>query len=373
MKSTILLPANELNYNVTEMNHTALIDKLQIKPTNLIEWKQRHYITNYLNNNKKVKIYISSGNWYVNEDFQRLTYKLDETLAYCDIPCIWQQKSLSSIPSTEHETVDALFNVDYAFLPEQKAWKGQKYIKLSIEPKTYGGGFDRDYESFDIHSSFDEDSDVPTSYVRFDPEKLRIIQPFNISKLSSNSTLISLIASHTTDFRSSFIPSLQVHMPVASFGLVNRNAHWDLYPECLNVKVDPKNGAILEKFETKNCVISKFPFYLSIENCQEKDYSTEKLWDTFKLGVVPVIWGAPNTRSYLPHPKSAIYIEDFPDVEALANHLKYLTTNETAYLEYHQWRTMKFSDKFEEKAYMSMRNLECNMCKEVARLRILDE
>ncbi|CAG8831172.1 36783_t:CDS:1, partial [Racocetra persica] len=46
--------------------------------------------------------------------------------------------------------------------------------------------------------------------------------------------------------------------------------------------------------------------------------------------------------------------------------------NETAYLEYHEWRTMKFSDKFEEKAYMSMRNMECNICREVARLRILD-
>ncbi|CAG8824797.1 9790_t:CDS:1, partial [Cetraspora pellucida] len=46
--------------------------------------------------------------------------------------------------------------------------------------------------------------------------------------------------------------------------------------------------------------------------------------------------------------------------------------NETAYLEYHEWRSMKFSDEFVKRSYMSMRNMECNICKEVARLRILN-
>ncbi|CAG8839518.1 9546_t:CDS:1, partial [Cetraspora pellucida] len=141
-----------------------------------------------------------------------------------------------------------------------------------------------------------------------------------------------------TDFRLTFIPSLEAHMSIASFGSVNWNTPWDLYPECQNLENLKSKNLALPKFEKKNCVISKYPFYLAIENCQDKDYTTEKVWDTFKLGVVPVIWGAPNIRSYLPHPKSAIYINDFPDTESLANYLKYLASNETAYLEYHEWR-----------------------------------
>ncbi|CAG8808466.1 1254_t:CDS:1, partial [Cetraspora pellucida] len=78
-------------------------------------------------------------------------------------------------------------------------------------------------------------------------------------------------------------------------------------------------------------------------------------------------------RSYIPHPKSAIFIEDYPNVEDLANHLKYLVKNKTAYLEYHQWRSTKvWSEGFERKVYMSLRNLGCNICKEVARLRIIE-
>ncbi|CAG8804805.1 188_t:CDS:1, partial [Racocetra fulgida] len=46
-----------------------------------------------------------------------------------------------------------------------------------------------------------------------------------------------------------------------------------------------------------------------IENTENQDYSTEKLWDAFRLGVVPIIWGAPNSRTYIPDPKSAIFIQ----------------------------------------------------------------
>ncbi|RIB10529.1 Glycosyltransferase Family 10 protein [Gigaspora rosea] len=149
-------------------------------------------------------------------------------------------------------------------------------------------------------------------------------------------------------------------------------SNWNIHPDCEALEKNTKDH--YEDFNAKDCIIEKYPFYLSIENSQEPDYSSEKLWDPFKLGVVPIVWGAPNTRSYLPHPKSAIFIEDYPNVEDLANHLKYLVENKTAYLEYHQWRTMtNWSDGFEKKAYMSMYNMECNICKEVARLRVIEE
>ncbi|CAG8831530.1 2758_t:CDS:2, partial [Racocetra persica] len=121
-----------------------------------------------------------------------------------------------------------------------------------------------------------------------------------------------------------------------------------------------------EDFRAKNCIIAKYPFYLAIENTKEQDYSTEKLWDAFKLGVVPIIYliVALTYRTLN---------RDYPNVEDLANHLKYLVENKTAYLEYYQWRTTKtWSEEFKKKAYINLHNMKCNICKEVSRLRIIE-
>ncbi|CAG8567452.1 4287_t:CDS:1 [Dentiscutata erythropus] len=343
-------------------NATELINELKIRPTNFTKWKQRHYITGYLNKGRKMRIYVIRGDWYKGQDYSRLKFNHDETLSDCDIPCIWKVKDLNSLTRKELKSADALLCVNQPDLPKEKAQKGQKFILYTLEPKTHCPEcHDQDY-LFDIHATYDEDSDVPTSYIRMDSKHWRSISPFNITELSENSTFVSFIASHWTQFREDFISSIENYIPIASFGGVRHNTDWDFHPECENLGL----------FSEKNCIISKYPFYLAIENTDEKDYSTEKLWDTFNLGVVPVIWGAPNTRSYLPHPKSAIFIEDFNSTKALADYLKYLISNETAYLEYHKWRTMKLSDEFEKRSYLSMYNFECNVCREVARLKIIE-
>ncbi|RHZ77164.1 hypothetical protein Glove_184g12 [Diversispora epigaea] len=336
---------------VFETNHA--FNELTIKPESLTGWKRRHYLTRDLNQNQEVRIFITRGDWYSNQDLKRLKYTNNGTLANCDIPCVWKEEHLYNWISKELKTADALFCVNSPNLPKQKGWEGQKFIEYSLEVN-YAPG------PFDILVTFRETDDVPTSYIRMDHNEWRKKKPFNITSLSPNSTFISFVASHWTKFRKTWIPTLQAHIPIASYGGVYKNTQWD--PECKGLPL----------FDMKNCVISKYPFYLAIENAQVQDYSTEKLWDTFNLGIVPVVWGAPNTRSYLPHPKSAIFIEDFPNVESLANYLKYLVGNETAYLEYHQWRNLKtWPEEFEKKAYMSMWNMECNVCSEVARLRVV--
>ncbi|RIB29277.1 Glycosyltransferase Family 10 protein [Gigaspora rosea] len=337
-------------------------DELSTKPTNLEEWKRMHYLVNFLNNEQNVLIYVTPKDSYKSDDSTKLKYKFDKTLAKCEVPCIWNEIRIEDLTSEELKTADAIFYVNQPAPLKSKAWKGQKFIQYTLESATYYPQYHDKNKLFDIHVTFDEDSDVPTSFIR-DPEKWRTKQPFDMGKLPSSSPPISLIASQWTDFRKSWIPTLKEHIPIASFGSVHWNTNWDIHPEC----------ADLNPYEIKNCIISKYPFHLSIELSQEKDYSTEKLWDVFNSGSVPIIWGAPNSRSYLPHPKSAIFIDDFPDVRALADHLKYLIENNTAYLEYHQWRTMKeWSEGFERKVYMNIENMECNVCKEVARLRILE-
>jgi hypothetical protein len=75
-------------------------------------------------------------------------------------------------------------------------------------------------------------------------------------------------------------------------------------------------------------------------------YHQNDLYDYHKLsllffpsGTVPVYLGdAAHLKSLLPHPKAAIFVDDFPNISELAKYLTYLTTNETAYEEHRAWR-----------------------------------
>ena len=85
----------------------------------------------------------------------------------------------------------------------------------------------------------------------------------------------------------------------------------------------------------------QYKFYLSIENSYCKDYISEKFYfDALKYQAVPIILNDANLKDkMIAPPKSYINILDFPNLKALAEYLKYLNSNDTAYNEYHAWRT----------------------------------
>uniref|UniRef100_H2YBQ3 Fucosyltransferase n=1 Tax=Ciona savignyi TaxID=51511 RepID=H2YBQ3_CIOSA len=86
----------------------------------------------------------------------------------------------------------------------------------------------------------------------------------------------------------------------------------------------------------------KFKFYLSFENAVHcRDYITEKLWkNALDSGLVPVVWGPKRQDVEELAPKgSFIFYEDFNSSTDLVQYLKYLDQNETAYIQYFNWRT----------------------------------
>ena len=79
-------------------------------------------------------------------------------------------------------------------------------------------------------------------------------------------------------------------------------------------------------------------FYYAAENTNCEYYHTEKPWNGFNSGAVPIYLGSNLThREFFPK-HSYIHVLDFPDYDALGNHLLYLASNETAYNEYLAWR-----------------------------------
>ncbi len=102
----------------------------------------------------------------------------------------------------------------------------------------------------------------------------------------------------------------------------------------------------------KQQALSKYLFYLAFENTIEPGYVTEKVFDALIAGTVPIYLGDSSTcRQLLPHPKAAIFVDDYvshhydaktPEyihgIKALGDHLQFLTSNATAYHEHLAWR-----------------------------------
>lgn len=89
-----------------------------------------------------------------------------------------------------------------------------------------------------------------------------------------------------------------------------------------------------------------FKFHFAFENSNCEDYVTEKLWQPLIVGTIPIYWGAPGFR--LVPENSVIFVEDFPNISALAQHIHQVNTNDTLFESYHAWRKKPLTGDFYE-------------------------
>ncbi|CAG9531463.1 unnamed protein product [Cercopithifilaria johnstoni] len=95
-------------------------------------------------------------------------------------------------------------------------------------------------------------------------------------------------------------------------------------------------------------------FYLAFENSICRDYITEKLYKCLLRLMVPVVLKKSIYEGVLP-PGSFIAADDFTSPRELADYLKYLSNNKTAYLSYLEW-TKQYQKTFDVSTY-------CELCK----------
>ena len=103
-----------------------------------------------------------------------------------------------------------------------------------------------------------------------------------------------------------------------------------------------------------NNIFDSYKFYLSFENSLCDDYISEKYWKIYNPGSLFVINTVPITRgatqeqfNKVAPEKSFINAYKYESPEALGEYLNYLNKNETAYLQYFNWK-LKLYDKFEK-------------------------
>eukprot|EP01129_Flabellula_baltica_P011980 TRINITY_DN5339_c0_g1_i1.p1 TRINITY_DN5339_c0_g1~~TRINITY_DN5339_c0_g1_i1.p1 ORF type:complete len:446 (-),score=75.69 TRINITY_DN5339_c0_g1_i1:3-1340(-) len=126
--------------------------------------------------------------------------------------------------------------------------------------------------------------------------------------------------------REYYLMDLMRHINVASYGTCLNNMGSEKFMNRNEYKIIPKE------------LVDRHYFYMAIENSNCDDYVTEKYWKTLVAGLVPILDGPVDYSDFLPSQK-VIRLDDFDSPKELAEHLKYLVNNRTAYLEYMPWKT----------------------------------
>ncbi|XP_060065638.1 alpha-(1,3)-fucosyltransferase 10-like [Ylistrum balloti] len=118
--------------------------------------------------------------------------------------------------------------------------------------------------------------------------------------------------------------------------LLQKYVKVDVYGRCHANKKLPDHLQGMEKYQDKAFFrfLAQYKFAFAFENAVCDDYMTEKLWRPLHLGVVPIVFGSPKVKEFLPSEKSALVVEDFSSVRNLGKTITLLDENDYIYEEY---------------------------------------
>ena len=96
----------------------------------------------------------------------------------------------------------------------------------------------------------------------------------------------------------------------------------------------------------KISIVSQYRYLFSFENSIGLDYVTEKVYEGMASGAVPIYWGAPNIRDFIPRSTAIIHAKDFNLPRDLGEYLHRLDSDENLWLRHHAWRSQPIPRHF---------------------------
>jgi hypothetical protein len=225
-------------------------------------------------------------------------------------------------------------DLDLAVLDGLPRVPGQLWVAWYLEsevchPRLRAARFRR---RFDLEMSYRQNADVRTPYTAyFGP---RVLEHLRIAPMpKTEDRLAVFVASNDRDYsgRTHYAYELMRHLPVHSYGRCLRNRPW---PE------DDGSRA------AKHRLIARYRFTLAFENSVADDYVTEKFFDPLMVGSVPVYLGARNVADFAPGGDCYIDASDFAGPRDLAEYLRTLSRDESAYEEYLKWKDQPYRQSF---------------------------
>ncbi|KAH7707217.1 FUT-3 protein [Aphelenchoides avenae] len=106
-------------------------------------------------------------------------------------------------------------------------------------------------------------------------------------------------------------------------------------------------------------IFKRYYFYFATENSQCTDYISEKLWARLHLPLIPIVIRRSLYDGHAPR-NSFIALDDHETPEDLADYLKYLVGNRTAYMQYFAWRNASPMRVWSTEGFTTV---FCNLCR----------
>lgn len=157
----------------------------------------------------------------------------------------------------------------------------------------------------------------------------------------------NLSLSFLSQLPSSLLPLLHSNPPLSSTPNNTRS-----YGSCLN------NMPRSARADTKIDTLRRYKFCVAVENSESPHYVSEKVYDAFVAGCVPVYFGAPNVLDYVPYPDAIIDVRALGGARKAAEEIARLVADDAAYAEKHAWRETpeKWSPGFKKLQAQSWRD-----------------
>ena len=257
----------------------------------------------------------------------------------CDVPCFWPTGG-GPVVRTIH--IDELKTTMTMSMEGEKIYPS---LKLSNRKKNHAIASTR------------FDSDIPMPYFNWpwtlymdetpkgeDKWSKNYIQTPHVPLVSVKKAAVFIARNcGSKSNREDLVKSLMKLMPI------------DSVSSCLH-NFDPPQTT--DKYK----MMQKYALYFAFENQRVDDYITEKLWRTFRAGVLPVYFGAPNIKEHVPE-HSIVNVDDFASHEELAQHLKDIMSNKELYNSYHAWRYKPLPIHFVQKYNFTHVHSACRVCR----------
>lgn len=214
-------------------------------------------------------------------------------------------------------------------LPPEPRPRAQKWIWMNYESPAHTPGLWRFEGIFNLTMTYRTDSDIFLPYGYLIPRgrrakglQNRYARPLHVlSRSLLRPRLVAWVISNWSESqaRVAFYYQLRRYLQVDVFGRAGR-------------PLPAGSGNVVR-------LVSRYQFYLALENSPHTDYITEKLWNAVLAGAVPVVLGPSrqNYERFLP-PEAFIHVDDFPTVRALARYLLMLKRNPIQLKRHLDWR-----------------------------------
>jgi len=104
--------------------------------------------------------------------------------------------------------------------------------------------------------------------------------------------------------------SIQLHEKTKLLSMIASEKTWlfghrlrhiivkSLLPKMENIDIDLFGNVVNKHIDLKSDSLNDYMFQIAIENAQRVNYFSEKIYDCFATGTVPIYWGAPNIGDF---------------------------------------------------------------------------